>query len=732
MMIRKTLMIGLLFCVLAASCSQDREPVDYVNPYMGGISHLLVPTYPTVHLPNSMMRMIPVRGEYTNARVSGLSLFVHSHRNAQSFILSPHEGDGRLGLDPSYSYDMEKVTPYSYSVYLDEPQVQASFSPSERSAVWVLKWQTGDSHWIVVKAAGGKAEFEDGAVGAWMPVKADTKTYLYMKPSESPLEIRPLADDRLALRFASDKVELHYGVSFIDVAQAQENLCREVGNSTLELVEAAGRRTWNEALSKIRVEGGSSDDKTVFYTSFYRIYERQVNISEYGRHWSAFDGKVHDDNGRPYYTDDWYWDTYRAVHPLRTIIDPQRQMDIVNSSVLAASRSQNKWLPMFPTVAGDNHSMNGNHGIAVIADCLAKGLDDFDVELAWQMCRNAMETKSLAPWSYSPAGDLEAFYKEHGYYPALKPGEKEQHPEVDGFEKRQPVAVTLGAVYDEWCLSRIAGYLSKDEEAYFRERALNYRKIFNEQTGFFHPKDEDGEFLSPFDYQYSGGIGFRNAYDENNGWIYRWDVPHNIADLVDLMGGKEDFANALDVMFQTPIRSSKYELWGQGPDHGALTGHFSMSNEPCMHIPYLYNYAGQPWKTQKMTRMLLDMWFRNDLMGVPGDEDGGGLSSFALFSMMGFYPVTPGLPMYVLTSPVFESVILSVGDDRTFTVRCRNYSPDNKYIQNATLNGKPWDRSWISHQDIMAGGVLELDMGRYPDKTWASSSESCPPSFDME
>ena len=157
-----------------------------------------------------------------------------------------------------------------------------------------------------------------------------------------------------------------------------------------------------------------------------------------------------------------------------------------------------------------------------------------------------------------------------------------------------------------------------------------------------------------------------------------------------------------------------------------------MSNEPCMHIPYLYNYAGQPWKTQKMTRMLLDMWFRNDLMGVPGDEDGGGLSSFALFSMMGFYPVTPGLPMYVLTSPVFESVTLSVGDDRTFTVRCRNYSPDNKYILNATLNGKPWDRSWISHQDIMAGGVLELDMGRYPDKTWASSSESCPPSFGME
>ncbi len=727
--IYRLMILSALFCI---SCVQSRDPVDYVNPAMGGISHLLVPTYPMVHRPNSMLRMTPVRQEYTSTRMSALSLFVHSHRNAQSFTLSPCSCEEQLDCKMSYSYDLEKLTPYSYDVYLEEPQVMASFSPAERSAIWSLHWRSEGERWVVVGAHQGEFSYADGALSGWMPLKGQTKAYIHLVPSAQPVQTRSLSDGRMALCFDSSDVELRYGVSFIDTAQAADNMSRELSGNSLEDLVAQGRRVWNETLSKIKVTGGSDDEKSVFYTSMYRISERQVNISEYGRHWSAFDSKVHDDSGRPYYTDDWYWDTYRAVHPLRTIIDPKMEMDIVNSSILAASRSENGWLPMFPTVTGDTHSMNANHGVAVIADCLAKGLDDFDTSLAWQVSLNALQTKSLAPWSYSKAGRLDDFYKENGWYPALAPGQQETEPEVDGFERRQPVAVTLGTVYDEWCLSRIAEALSMDEEKeYFRNRSLNYRKIFNEKTGFFHPKTADGDFIEPFDYQLSGGLGFRNAYDENNGWIYRWDVPHNVADLVALMGGEEAFVGNLDEMFQTPVTMSKYDFWSKGPDHGALTGQFSMANEPCMHIPYLYNYAGSPWKTQKMTRKLLDLWFRNDLMGVPGDEDGGGLSSFAVFSMMGFYPVTPGLPVYALTSPVFESVELALPEGKTFKVECRNYSPDNRYIQSATLNSEPWDKSWIAHEDIVAGGVLCLEMGRFPNKEWAASSESCPPSFEM-
>jgi predicted alpha-1,2-mannosidase len=235
-------------------------------------------------------------------------------------------------------------------------------------------------------------------------------------------------------------------------------------------------------------------------------------------------------------------------------------------------------------------------------------------------------------------------------------------------------------------------------------------------------------FIEPFDYRWSGGQGARDAYDENNGWIYRWDVPHDIHGLVELMGGPESFVNELERMYDTPLGKSKYEFYYSLPDHTGNVGQFSMANEPCLHIPYLYNYAGQPWRTQKRTRTLLEQWFRNDLMGVPGDEDGGGMSAFVVFSMMGFYPVTPGLPVYVLTSPVFEKVSVDVGGGKKFEVACTNWSPDNIYIQSATLNGEALNNSWISHEAIVDGGKLELEMGRYPNKAWASALENRPPS----
>ena len=316
--------------------------------------------------------------------------------------------------------------------------------------------------------------------------------------------------------------------------------------------------------------------------------------------------------------------------------------------------------------------------------------------------------------------------------PALRPGEKETIPEVHSFEKRQPVAVTLGTVYDEWCLSQIAFQLNKKEDyKYFSQRSLSYHKLFNPQTKFFHPKDDRGNFITPFNYTTSGGLGAREAYGENNGWVYRWDVPHNIADLINLMGGKNEFVNELDSTFSTPLGISKYIFYAQLPDHTGNVGMYSMANEPSLHIPYLYNYAGQPWKTQKSIRTLIDQWFRNDLMGVPGDEDGGGMSAFVVFSTLGFYPVTPGLPMYVIGSPFFEKAIIHLGNGKTFKVIAINNSKTNKYIQSAKLNGKVWNKSWISHKDVIKGGILELTMGNKPNRNWASADEDIPPSFEM-
>jgi predicted alpha-1,2-mannosidase len=379
----------------------------------------------------------------------------------------------------------------------------------------------------------------------------------------------------------------------------------------------------------------------------------------------------------------------------------------------------NGWMPTFPEVTGDTRRMNSNHAVATVIDAYKKGLRGFDLEKAYTAAKKGITEKTLIPWSSAPAGWLDEFYVANGYIPALKPGEEETVPNVSIWEKRQPVAVTLGTSYDEWCLSEIAAELGKTSEAeYFAKQALNYRNLFNPETGFFHPKDKDGNWIEGVDYRYSGGLGARDYYDENNGYIYRWDVQHNIPDLVNLIGGNEKFVAALDSMFDTPLGMSKWQFYSFLPDHTGNVGMFSMANEPSLHIPYLYNYAGAPWKTQKRIRTLLDQWFRNDLMGVPGDEDGGGMSAFVVFSQMGFYPVTPGSPTYNIGSPTFTDVKINLSNGNVFEIKAHKASKENKYIQSAKLNGKEWNKPWFSHSDIAQGAILELEMGPKANKQW--------------
>ena len=386
------------------------------------------------------------------------------------------------------------------------------------------------------------------------------------------------------------------------------------------------------------------------------------------------------------------------------------------------------WMPTFPEITGDSRRMNSNHAVATVADAAAKGLQ-FDLEKAYEACRKGIEEKTLAPWSGAAAGWIDDFYKKNGYIPALQAGEKETDPNVHPFEKRQPIAVTLGTSYDQWCLSRIADMLGKkDDAAHYLKCAHNYRNVYNAETAFFHPKDKNGKWIEPFDYRFSGGMGAREYYGENNGWVYRWDVPHNVADLIALMGGNERFIANLDQTFREPLGRGKHSFYAQIPDHTGNVGQFSMANEPSLHIPYLYNYAGQPWKTQKRIRQLLKTWFRNDLMGLPGDEDGGGMSAFVVFSSLGFYPVTPGSPSYNIGSPLFTKAKVMLSNGKVFEVEAQGASDENKYIQSATLNGKEWNKPWFSHDDIKDGGKLVLVMGNRPNKAWGSAADSVPPS----
>jgi predicted alpha-1,2-mannosidase len=413
------------------------------------------------------------------------------------------------------------------------------------------------------------------------------------------------------------------------------------------------------------------------------------------------------------------------------LIDSKKEEDIINSFVRMAEQMDHFWMPTFPEVTGDSRRMNSNHGVASVIDAYKKGLRGFDLEKAYEACKKGITEKTLAPWSGMPAGELDVFYKKNGYFPALHDGKKETVPEVHQFESRQPVAVTLGTSYDEWCLAQIAKELGKNEEyQYFLKNSFNYQNLFNSKTNFFHPKDSKGNFIEPFDYISSGGMGARKFYGENNGWTYRWDVQHNIKDLINLMGGNKSFLENLNQTFSEPLGRSKFEFYAQLPDQTGNVGQFTMANEPSLHIPYLYNYAGQPWKTQKRIRTLLNQWFRDDLMGVPGDEDGGGMTAFVVFSQLGFYPVTPGMPMYNIGSPVFEVATVHLENGKDFTIKTKNYAPENKYIQSAKLNGKVWDKPWFLHDDIKNGGTLELVMGNKANKSWGSNPKNAPPSVD--
>ena len=388
-------------------------------------------------------------------------------------------------------------------------------------------------------------------------------------------------------------------------------------------------------------------------------------------------------------------------------------------------------MPTFPEVTGDSRRMNSNHAVATVIDAWRKGVRGFDLEKAYEAARKGIEEKTLIPWSAAPSGWLDEFYKEHGYIPALKPGEKETVADVSPWEKRQPVAVTLGTAYDEWCLSQIAAELGKKEDAeYFLARSYNYRNLFNPETRFFHPKDKDGKFIEPFDYIFSGGIGARAYFDENNAWTYNWDVRHHIQDLIDLFGGNTPFIERLDQLFVEDMKMSKWQYYALHPDATGNVGQFVMGNEPSFHIPYLYNYAGQP-KTQKRIRMLMESWFRNDLMGVCGDEDGGGMSAFYVFSALGFYPVSPGVPVYTIGSPLFDKSEIQLANGKVFTMIAHGVSWENKYIQSAKLNGAEYNKTWFTHEDVMKGGTLELFMGDRPNKKWGVGEGANPPSGEF-
>ena len=713
---------GMLLIASLASAQ-----VEYVDPSMGGQGFMLEPTRPTVSLPNSMVRVYPVRKDQLDDQIHSFPLTIVSHRLGELFWLMPGDGSPDAWNRPA-AYDQEVETPYYYSTRFDASLIQTEFAPAAHCGYFRFTFPSNKPVVLLANRLEGSVSIGDNNSVSGVEKFNNMQAFFYGEFS-APVQVQASANNRrltISAQAGQKVLEFRYGISFISTGQARKNLQAEILAWSFEKVKHAARERWNAVLGQIRVEGGTPEQKRVFYTSLYRCYERMVNITDDGQYYSSFDHKVHQD-ARPFYVDNWLWDTYRALEPLQTLLNPEMEADKLQSYV--RMYEQLGWLPCFAVLWGNSECMTGNHAAPWMADAWAKGVTNFDVVTAYAgLKKNSIEGTWL-PWRKGPKCSLDDFLAEKGYMPALKPGEKETVSRVHPFERRQAVSVTEAQSYDDWCTAQLARSLGKDADyQFFLKRADDYQNVFRQDKGHVWPKDADGKWIEPYDPGFSGGQGGRDYTTENNGYTYDWDVQHDLQGLFELMGGRAKAEAKLDQLFREPLGMSKYEFWAKFPDASGLVGQFSMGNEPSLHIPYLYNYLGAPWKTQKRVRMLLDTWFTDTTLGMPGDEDGGGISAFVVFSMMGFYPVTPGVPIYDLASPVFDKITIRLHNGKSLQIICRNNSRDNKYIQSIRLNGKILNQVWFRHADVVNGGTLELELGNTPNKNLGAAPADLPPS----
>jgi len=725
--------VSLFFSVLTLTATTALAQVEYVDPTIGNVGFLLVPTRPTAQLPNAMIRVHPLRADFLDDQISGFPLTLISHRLGEIFTLQATTG---AVTDESWctpiTYDHEKPTPYHYSVWLEEPALQLEFAPGERTGIFRF---TARDHAPVILLSPRK-DGELAAAGALSVTGTERfkgmQAYLYGE-FDQPMTMTASTGPNTPVRLAATPetatarvVQFRYAISFISVEQARKNLVREMTAWDLDAVAQAGRARWNEVLGKIQVTGGTAAQKRTFYTALYRCSERMINITEDGRYYSAFDGKVHED-ARPFYVDNWIWDTYLALEPLQTILNPQMEADKIASYV--RMYEQSGWMPSFAVLWGDYPCMTGNHAAAWIADAWFKGVRDFDLKSAYAGLRkNALEG-TLLPWRNGPATSLDQFHAKHGYMPAMRPDELATVPDVHAFERRQAVSVTLEHAFDDWCLAQLARELGlKEDTELLLQRGGWWKNVFRDDQGFMWPKDDQGKWIEPFDPKFSGGQGGRLYFTENSAYTYNWHVRQDLDGLFAAMGGRPAAEAKLDRLFRENLGRSKYEFFATFPDSTGLVGQFTMANEPSFAIPYLYNYLGSPWKTQKRIRQLIEAWFPDNIHGIPGDEDGGGMSAFVVFSMMGFYPVTSGVPIYNLGSPVFDQVEVKLPAGKTFTIVAKYNSRDRKYVQSVTINGQPQSQVWFTHAELTRGGRIEVEMSAEPNRVLGTSLKDLPPS----
>lgn len=726
-----------------ATAPLSGDPVDCVNPLSGcngdaefsrgnTVAAIVAPFGSTTWAPQTDGDASPFY-QMKHTRFEGIrathqpSIWV---RDYGDFLVTPVVGSWQGSpRDRASAFDRigdhEIARPYYYAVTLQPHGTRLELTPSERCAFLRLAFPETREATVVFRLEGELAADEasgrvrllgkathvtfgaPGGFGTWFVAEFD-------QPYES-LELRRegkvvTAAIHLAATTRRDQpVSLRIGTSFIDHEQAALNLRREMPDWNFARARSRARSAWVRELAKVRIRGATPAQKSTFYTALYRSLQfprmfHEPDAAGKPRHYSPFaNGRI---LGGPLYTDDGLWDTFRAAFPLFVLFYPERGAEILEGW-LNAYREGGR-LPNWPS-PGNRPCMIGSHSDSIFADAWAKGLRSFDVRDAYAATRkNAFENDA---WGWAGRDHLDEYLR-LGYMPA-------------DVRKEAATSCTLEYAYDDYCVARLAQAAGRDDESQLlRQRAQNYRKVWDPKTGFMRGRLQDGRWQEPFDPLAWGG-----PFVEGNAWQWLWSVQHDPYGLMDLLGGRQALADKLDTFLTMPsttvVGGYGHLIHEMREVEFAKMGQYAHVNEPDHHVLFFYNYAGQPWKTQHAVRRVMDELYNPD--GMVGDEDTGEMSAWYVFNAAGFYPFCPGSPNYLLGSPLFEETVIQLGAGRSFTVRARHNNAANRYIQSARLNGKSFSKVWLSHQTLIKGGVLELEMGPKPNPSWGSNPEDAPP-----
>lgn len=766
--------ILLASALILASCNRVTDYTSLVDTRIGTESCFVMScgnTYPATGLPFGEHLWSPQTGEQFDGwkytyQAGEIRAFTQSHqcspwtRDYAMLSLFPETGN----LEPlsqnrgaRFSHDSELAMPHFYSVTFDNG-IKTEMAPAAHSCHFRFSFPEGAASYLVVDPVAffncelfidpvnGTVKCFDKVLYAWYELRFDQpfvsygtwrdpnprKMVKYTTPGILeraiqgnaellPAEIHAGADSISGpacgayLEFPQGAaVQAKVATSYIDEAQAARNLDTEIGpDSGIDVTRAKGARAWNSLLGRIAVEGGTDEQLRTFYACLYHacLFPRDYYETD-------ADGNPVNSTLNPRtvnkgyaFNDIGYWDAFRSQFPLFNILFPERESRYVEA-MLDTYRNRG-YLPSWPFLT-ETFGMIGNHAISLLADAWAKGIRSFDPALALEAyCKDIdrdVSTGRAHRLSYGRPGGRE--YNELGYVP---------YP-----EQEYGTAITLESAYDDWCAWTLAKATGNEEMAARFERTMyNYRNVFDPETGFMRGRGADGQWTPDFRPTAWGG-----PFIEGNAFHYNWSVFHDIQGLVDLYGSDERFCRHIDMVFDFPaiidlgfyddVYNEMVEMVAAG------LGQYEHGNQPIHHLAYLYDYAGQPWKTQLRARQIMDKVYNPGPKGYPGDEDQGSMSSWYVMSALGLYPVTPGTSQYAIGSPLFGKAVISLENGNTFTIVAENNSRENVYIQSATLNGQPFERNWIDHSEIMAGGELHFVMGPEPNKERCTAKDAAP------